>query len=91
MLNYPVTLAADSNGTFLVGFPDFPEANSVGDNKEDALKNAADALMTVLSIYVDERRTIPLPSPLTTEDAFVTLSLSEATKILAWNNECKLS
>lgn len=40
MLNYPITLTPDSNGTYLVGFPDLPEANSVGDDLEDALRNA---------------------------------------------------
>ena len=43
MLNYPVTLTRDSNGSFLVGFPDFPEANSVGDTVEEALHEAVDA------------------------------------------------
>lgn len=30
MLRYPVELKADDNGTFLVTFPDIPEAASVG-------------------------------------------------------------
>lgn len=36
MLKYPITLTPDSNGTYLVGFPDFPEAHSVGDDTADA-------------------------------------------------------
>ena len=41
MLNYPVTLTRDSNGSFLVEFPDFPEANSVGDTVEEALHGSS--------------------------------------------------
>jgi antitoxin HicB len=87
MLKYPVTLTPDSNGTLLVGFPDFPEANSVGESKEDALRNAVDALSTVLSIYFDDHRAIPLPSVTVAGDAFVTLPHSEAKKILDWNQK----
>lgn len=85
MLNYPVTLVPDDNGTFLVGFPDFPEANSVGDDKEDALANAADALETALSIYFDDRRPVPLPSAAEAGDAVVTLPALETAKVLIWN------
>lgn len=85
MLNYPVTLVPDDNGTFLVGFPDFPEANSVGDDKEDALANAVDALETALSIYFDERRPVPLPSAASAGDAVVALPALETAKVLIWN------
>ncbi len=85
MLNYPVTLTPDSNGTFLVGFPDFPEANSVGDDEDEALLNAADALATALEIYFDERRPVPLPSQAASGQAIVSLSALEAAKVLVWN------
>lgn len=85
MLNYPITLTPDTNGTFLVGFPDFPEANSVGDDKEDALNNALDALETALSIYFDERRPVPLPSAANAGDAVVALPALETAKVLIWN------
>jgi len=85
MLNYPITLTPDSNGTYLVGFPDFPEANSVGDDKEDALINAVDALETALAIYFDERRPVPLPSAANTGDAVVALPALETAKVLLWN------
>lgn len=85
MLNYPVTLTPDDNGTFLVGFPDFPEANSVGDDKDDALRNAVDALETALSICFDERRPVPLPSAANAGDAVVALPALETAKVLIWN------
>lgn len=85
MLNYPVTLTPDSNGTFLVGFPDFPEANSVGDDEDEALLNATDALATALEIYFDARRPVPLPSQPADGQPVVALSALEAAKILVWN------
>lgn len=85
MLSYPLTLTPDSNGTYLVGFPDFPEANSVGDDKDDALAQAVDALETALSIYFDERRPIPLPSPADAGDAVVALPALGTAKVLVWN------
>ena len=85
MLIYPITLTPDSNNTLLVGFPDFPEAHSVGDDEEDALCNAEDALETALQLYFDERRPIPLPSSARTGDALVTLSALATAKVLVWN------
>lgn len=85
MLNYPITLSPDSNGTYLVGFPDFPEANSVGNDKEDALTNAVEALEVALSIYFDERRPVPLPSAADVGDAVVSLPALETAKVLLWN------
>jgi len=85
MLNYPVTLTPDTNGTFLVGFPDFPEANSVGDDEQDALASAVDALETALEIYFDERRPVPLPSQPEPGQTTVALPALSAAKVLIWN------
>lgn len=85
MLNYPVTLTPDTNGTFLVGFPDIPEANSVGDDEDEALLNALDALESALEIYFDERRPVPLPSKVKKGQPFVTLPALATAKALLWN------
>jgi antitoxin HicB len=85
MLNYPVILTPDSNGTLLVGFPDFPEANSVGDNEQEALCSAVDALETALEIYFDERRPVPLPSQPEAGQPTVALPALSAAKALIWN------
>ena len=85
MLNYPVTLTRDSNGSFLVGFPDFPEANSVGDTVEEALHEAVDALITALEIYFDVRRAVPLPSAPAKGQHTVALPALETAKVLLWN------
>jgi len=85
MLNYPITLTPDSNGTFLVGFPDFPEANSVGDDEADALHNAVDALETALDIYFEQRRPVPLPSEPDADQRVVALPALGTAKVLLWN------
>jgi len=85
MLNYPVTLTPDSNGTFLVGFPDVPEANSVGETIEEALHEAVDALITALELYFDARRSVPLPSTPSKGQYTVALPALETAKVLLWN------
>ena len=62
MLRYPVTLEQDDNGTILVSFPDVPEAHTFGENEDDALSHATDALLTALEVYVADKRPLPTPS-----------------------------
>ncbi len=85
MLAYPVSLSKDTNGTYLVEVPDLPEANAVGDDHEEALLNAADAIATALGIYFDERRPVPLPSKAKKGKATVVLPAIEEAKVLLWN------
>ena len=63
MLRYPVTLKRDTNGTMRVEFPDVPEANTFGEDADEALMQAVDALESALSMYIEDRRDIPKPSP----------------------------
>ena len=62
MVQYPVRLVQDDNGTILVDFPDFPEAHTYGDDREEALARAGDALTTVVETYVRDQRDLPAPS-----------------------------
>lgn len=62
MLDYAVKLTPDDNGTVLVTFPDVPEAITFGADEDEALMRAVDALETALSIYVDARKPLPVPS-----------------------------
>lgn len=61
MLDYPVTLAPDDNDTILVSFVDWP-AHTFGDDREDALRHAVDALTTIIDAYIKDGRDIPRPS-----------------------------
>jgi antitoxin HicB len=61
-MDYPVTLERDDNDTILVSFPDFPEAHTFGETKDEALARAEDALATVIDAYIKDKRAIPRPS-----------------------------
>lgn len=61
-LNYPVILEPDDNGTVLVTFADVPEAHTFGDDADEALLRAVDALETALSFYTDEGVDLPKAS-----------------------------
>jgi antitoxin HicB len=61
--NYPVDLTPAEEGGFVVTFPDVPEAITQGEDRDESLLRAVDALETALAIYVDEQRDLPAPSP----------------------------
>lgn len=62
MLDYPVVLTPDDNDTVLVTFPDVPEATTFGQDEDEALLYAVEALESALSFYVDARQPLPVPS-----------------------------
>jgi antitoxin HicB len=77
MVQYPVVLEPDTNGTLLVTFPDLPEACTFGEDEQEALARAVDCLETALAMRIEDRKDIPTPS--TPLDKFVMLpALSEA-------------
>ena len=85
MLQYLVKLSRDTNGTILVDFPDVPAAHTFGEDEDEALMHAADALETALSIYIDDRRDIPKPSPLKRRGKFVTVPALTEAKVALYN------
>lgn len=85
MLHYPVDITPDDNGTFLVTCPDIPEMASVGDDIESALLEAEDGLATALEFYFDDRKEIPLPSPVKAGQHSVKLPLLQTMKVFLLN------
>ncbi|MFL9871649.1 type II toxin-antitoxin system HicB family antitoxin [Paraburkholderia megapolitana] len=85
MLSYPIELTPDSNGTLLATFPDVPEAITVGENEDDALEHALDALEAALEIYFAEKRPIPLPSKAKRGQRVVRLPALATSKVLLAN------
>ncbi len=63
LLHYPAVLEKDDNGTWLVTFPDFDDAVTFGETREEALAHAVDALETVVISRMRRRLNIPKPSP----------------------------
>ena len=60
MLRYSVTLTPDDNGTLLVTCHDLPEVTSFGDDREDALRHAADAIEEALAARIAAGEDIPI-------------------------------
>ncbi len=87
MLLYPYTLTPDTNGTLLVAFKDVPEANTCGDNEQDAGIQAWAALNTAIDIYEEQKRPFPLPALITppADQPHIPLHDSQSRKILMQN------
>ena len=61
MLAYPITLE-DDDGTLLATSPDFPELTTFGNDREEAIARAVDALEEAIAARIHDRRDIPIPS-----------------------------
>lgn len=77
MIRYPVNLTREGD-SLLVSFPDFPDVHTFGEDEQDALVRARDAVETMINGMMDDREEVPA-SPRNPRAPFVTLSaLSEA-------------
>ena len=61
---YPCVMTPEEDGGFAVSFPDVPEALTCGDDRDEALAMAEDALAVALGAYVRAREDMPRPGPL---------------------------
>ena len=80
MLAYPVHLEPDDNDTFLVTSLDFPELTTFGDDREEAIARAVDALEEAIAARMYDGKDIPVPSQ--GEDYAVLPTLIEAKAML---------
>ena len=62
MLAYPIHLEPDDNDTLLATSPDFPELVTFGDDRDEALARAVDALEEAVAARMYDREDIPMPS-----------------------------
>lgn len=62
MLAYPMQLEPDDNDTLLVTSLDFPELVTFGDDRDEALARAADALGEAIAARMHYNEDIPPPS-----------------------------
>jgi antitoxin HicB len=61
MLRYPIKLEPDDNGTLLVTGPALPEVTTFGENEEDAVRHAVDAIEGALAARIADGTEIPAP------------------------------
>lgn len=85
MYNYAVRFEQDGDSGLAVFCRDLPEMNSYGDNVGQSLNEAVDAIETTLSLYVDDRRTIPQASPPREGEHVIHLPAITVAKIALWN------
>jgi len=84
--SYPARLEQQDDRSFLVTFPDVPEAVTDGETKDEAMHEARDALTAALAGYVHARRDIPQPSPCTRSHKPVHLSPLIASKLALYES-----
>lgn len=85
MYDYAIRFEEDDSQGLAVFCRDLPELNSYGDDKAHAISEALDAIETTLSIYVDQRRTIPEASAPQAGEHVVHLPAVTVAKIALWN------
>ena len=78
-MRYAVILEPDDNGTLLVRAPDIPEAVTFGEDREDALARAVDAIETAIMGAIAARE--DLPTPMAHGSDYVTLPALTVAKI----------
>ena len=81
MLSYPIKLIPDDNNTLLATSLDFPELTTFGDDQDDALMHAVDALEEVIASRIANREDIPRPSK---GNVRATLPTQTAMKVLLY-------
>jgi antitoxin HicB len=84
MLRYPAKFDPDGDG-FVVTFRDIPEAITQGDSLGEARAMAADALVTAMDFYFEDKRPVPVPSKAKKDEELVSLPASISAKVLLLN------
>jgi antitoxin HicB len=85
MLAYPIKTKADTNGTWLVTFPDIPEAATAVRKLARLQEDALEALESALEFYFEDGRSVPMPSVAKRGQQTVMLPASFSAKVLLLN------
>lgn len=84
-MKYPATFTPAEKGGFIVTFRDIPEAITQGDSEAEATEMAADALLTAMDFYFEDRRPVPPPSAPAGDERLIELPPSVSAKVLLLN------
>ena len=82
---YPCVLTPEDEGGYSVSFPNVPEALTCGDDRDEALAMAEDALAVALGAYVQCREDIPVPGPPEPGQEVVAVPLVVAAKLALYS------
>ncbi len=78
--SYPATLSPERQGGYTVRFHDLPEAITHGNDKREAVEQAADCLEEAIANRIVMRMEIPAPSPARRRQALVPVPAPTAAK-----------
>ena len=82
MLSYPIHLENDDD-TMLATSPDFPELTTFGDDREEAIARAVDALEEAIAARIHYGEDIPSPS-IDADAAYAALPTLTAIKVMLY-------
>ncbi|RQZ27372.1 type II toxin-antitoxin system HicB family antitoxin [Burkholderia sp. Bp9017] len=86
MLRYPARFEPDNeSGGYVVTFRDIPEAITQGDTLDEARSMGADALLTAMDFYFEDKRPVPPPSKIEKDEELIALPASVSAKVLLLN------
>ncbi|WP_420636242.1 type II toxin-antitoxin system HicB family antitoxin [Candidatus Palauibacter sp.] len=74
-------MTPEKNGGYSVSFPNVPAALTCGDDRDEALAMAEDALTVALGSYMQCREDIPVPDTVAGEQEMVAVPLVVAAKL----------
>jgi antitoxin HicB len=80
MLAYPIVIE-DDDGALLVTSPDFVELTTFGDDRDEAMARAVDALGEAIAARIHRREDVPEPSR---GETYVTLPTLTSVKVLLY-------
>ena len=83
MFCYAVNLE-DDDGAVLVTVPAFPELTTFGDDRDEALMRAVNALEEAVAARIHDRRDIPMPPMPTSSEFCVQLPTLTAIKVILY-------
>ena len=76
------------DGGFVITFRDVPEAITQSDTYEQGLSEASDCLAEAIAAYIDDRRSLPIPTPKRQEEALIPVPLEIAWKAELYSRLC---
>lgn len=82
-MKYNINIQEDTNGEYLVTFPDAPEAVTTVEKLSELQVQAVDALISAFDFYIEDKKPIPVPQHIGVD--YITLPVGLAAKVYLYN------